>query len=96
MTALFKILVIVFAIVLGAAFSFYNLQNVTIDLLWARLDAPLVVLLVVAFVLGFVVAVAVLTWNLTRMRGRLSQSRRELKDARAEIKNLRSLPIHDA
>lgn len=96
MTALFKTLVIVFAIVLGAAFSFYNLQNVTIDLLWARLDAPLVVLLVVAFVLGFVVAVAVLTWNLTRMRGRLSQSRRELKDARAEIKNLRSLPIHDA
>lgn len=96
MAALLRNLVIVFAIVLGAVFSFYNLQGVSVDLLWARAEAPLVVLLVVAFVLGFGVALLVLLWQLTRVRGRLAQSRRELKDAQAEIKNLRSMPIHDA
>src|SRR5699024_649337 len=96
MAALLRNLVIVFALVLGAVFSFYNFHNVTVDLLWARVDAPLVVLLVAAFLLGFVVALLVLTWQLTRVRGRLAHSRRELKDARTEIKNLRSMPIHDA
>lgn len=96
MVALLRNLVVVFALVIGAVFSFYNLRNVSIDLLWARVDAPLVVLLVLAFVLGFVVALLILAWKLTRARGRLAQSRRELKDAQAEIKNLRSMPIHDA
>lgn len=96
MAALFRNLVIVFALILGIAFSFYNLQRVTIDLLWATMDVPLVVLLVSAFVLGFIVALLVLVWKLTRLRGRLSKSRRDLKDAQAEIRNLRSMPIHDA
>lgn len=96
MAALLRNLVIVLAILLGAAFSFYNLQSVTVDFLWARVDVPLVVVLVAAFVLGFVVALLVLTWKLTRLRGRLAQARRELKDARTEIRNLRSMPIHDA
>jgi len=96
MLALLKTFVVVFALVIGAVFSFYNLHDVSIDLLWLRLDAPLVVLLVATFVLGFVVALVLLAWQLTRVRGRLAQSRRELKDARAEIKNLRSMPIHDA
>lgn len=96
MIALIKTLVIVFAIILGAVFGFYNMQSVTVDLLWAQVDAPLVVLLVVAFALGFAIALIVLTWNLTRLRGRLSQARRELRDARTENKNLRSMPIHDA
>lgn len=96
MAALLRNLVLVFALILGVVFSFYNLQSVTIDLLWTSRDVPLVVLLVLAFIIGFAVAALVFMWKLTRMRGRLSQSRRELKDAQAEIKNLRSMPIHDA
>jgi len=34
--------------------------------------------------------------RIARLRGKLSSSRRRLKDAQAEISNLRSMPIHDA
>lgn len=96
MPALLRNLIIVLALVLGAAFSFYNLQAVHVDLLWTQASAPLVVLLVIAFVLGIVVAMIGLFYKLARLRGRLSRTRRKLKDAQAEVRNLRSMPIHDA
>lgn len=96
MPALLRNLIVVLALVLGAAFSFFNLQAVNVDLLWTTTSAPLVVLLVIAFVLGFVVALLGVFYKLARLRARLSSSRRKLKDAQAEIRNLRSMPIHDA
>lgn len=96
MLALVRNLVVVLALVLGAAFSFFNLQSVAVDLLWTTAQAPLVVLLVIAFLFGFVVAVLALLYKLTRLRSRLAKSRRQLKDAQTEIRNLRSMPIHDA
>ncbi|HLQ85587.1 MAG TPA: LapA family protein [Salinisphaeraceae bacterium] len=84
------------ALIVGAAFSVLNLQQITVDLLWTRADAPLIVLLLVAFVLGFIVALLTLLYKLTRLRARLAKSRRKLKDAQAEIRNLRSMPIQDA
>lgn len=94
--ALLRNLIIVLALVLGIAFSFFNTHAVTIDLLWTTADAPLVVLLVIAFALGFVIALLGLLYKITRLRSRLSKSHRKLKDAEAEIRNLRSMPIHDA
>lgn len=94
--ALLRNIIIALAIVLGIAFSFFNMQDVSVDLLWTTTHAPLVVLLAIAFLLGFVIAVLVLLYRIAQLRSRLSRSRRELKDARAEISNLRSMPIHDA
>lgn len=96
MLALLRNLVVVLALVLGVAFSFFNLQNVAVDLLWTTTQAPLVVLLVVAFLLGFAIALLALIYKLSRLRSRLSKARRKLKDAQTEIRNLRSMPIHDA
>lgn len=95
MPALIRNIIIVLALVLGVAFSFFNLQDVSVDLLWTTARAPLVVLLVIAFVLGFVIALLGLVYKLARLRARLSKSRRQLKQAEAEINNLRSMPIHD-
>jgi len=96
MIALIRNLIVVLALVLGAIFAFVNLQHVHVDLLWTVTEAPLVVLLVAAFLLGFIVALTVVLYNLMRLRSRLSATRRELDDARTEIKHLRSMPIHDA
>lgn len=96
MPSLLRNLIVVLALVLGVAFSFFNLQDVTVDLLWTTTRAPLVVLLVIAFVLGFVIALLGVVLQLTRLRARLTKSRRQLKEAQAEISNLRSMPIHDA
>jgi len=96
MLRLIRNLVVVVALVLGVAFGFFNYDLVSIDLLWTTTEAPLVVLLAVAFVLGLLIAFLVCVTRIARLRGKLSSSRRRLKDAQAEISNLRSMPIHDA
>lgn len=96
MLRLIRNLVVILALVLGVAFGFFNYDLATVDLLWTTTEAPLVVLLAVAFVLGFVIALVICMARIARLRGQLSSSRRRLKDAQAEISNLRSMPIHDA
>ena len=96
MLRLIRNLIVVLGLVLGVAFGFFNYDLVSIDLLWSTTEAPLVILLVIAFVLGLVIAALVCTARIARLRGQLSSSRRRLKDAQAEISNLRSMPIHDA
>lgn len=96
MLRLIRNLIVIFALVLGVAFGFFNYDLATIDLLWTTTQAPLVVLLAVAFVLGLVVAFVVCMARIAKLRAQLSTSRRRLKDAQAEISNLRSMPIHDA
>lgn len=96
MLRLIRNLIVVVALVLGVAFGFFNYDLVSIDLLWTTTEAPLVVLLAVAFVLGLLIAALVCVAKIARLRGQLSSARRRLKDAQAEISNLRSMPIHDA
>ncbi|ROO28301.1 membrane protein [Salinisphaera orenii MK-B5] len=96
MLRLIRNLVVIVALVLGVAFGFFNYDLVSVDLLWTTTEAPLVVLLAVAFVIGFLITLLVCGVRIARLRSQLSSAQRKLKDARSEISNLRSLPIHDA
>lgn len=96
MLRLIRNLVIVLALVVGIAFGFFNFNPVTVDLLWVDSRVPLVIILVVAFVLGFGLALLLLLTRLIGVRRSLRRSQRQLKDAQGEIRNLRSMPIHDA
>jgi len=96
MLSLIRNLIIVVALILGAVFGYLNYASTSVNLLWGSVDAPLVVWLALAFVAGLVIAFVVLGLKIIKLRGKLSGSRRKLKDAEAEISNLRSMPIHDA
>lgn len=96
MLRLIRNLIIVLALVVGIAFGFFNFSPVTVDLLWVDSRVPLIVVLVVAFVLGFGLALLLLLLRLVGLRSNLRRSQRQLKDAQGEIRNLRSMPIHDA
>lgn len=96
MLRLIRNLIVILGLVLGVAFGFFNYNMATIDLLVTTTQAPLVVLLGIAFVLGVVVTILLCMGKIAQLRGQLSGSRRRLKDAQAEISNLRSMPIHDA
>lgn len=89
-------LLIVFAIVLGITFGFFNYEQVTVNLLWSDAQVPLVIVLVAAFLLGFGLALLFLVARLLGLRTNLSKTKKQLKDAQGEIRNLRSMPIHDA
>lgn len=96
MLRLLRNLVLLFALALGVTFGFFNFQLVTVDLLLNEVRVPLVVVLVLDFVLGFGLALLLLLARTLKLRTDLARERRHLKDAQAEIRNLRSMPIHDA
>lgn len=96
MLSLIRNLIIVVALILGAVFGYLNYASTSVNLLWGTIDAPLVVLLALAFVAGLLIAFVVLGLKIIKLRSKLSSSRRKLRDAEAEISNLRSMPIHDA
>lgn len=96
MIRLLRNLVLLFALALGITFGFFNFQLVTVDLLLSEARVPLVVVLILDFVLGFSLALMLLLARTLKLRADLARERRQLKDAQAEIRNLRSMPIHDA
>ncbi|MGB7758095.1 MAG: lipopolysaccharide assembly protein LapA domain-containing protein [Salinisphaera sp.] len=96
MLRLIRNLIVILAVFIGLAFGFFNYGSTPVDLLWTKTEAPLAVLLGLAFLLGLIIALVVCGVRLARLRSRLSRTRRQLKDAEAEISNLRSMPIHDA
>lgn len=96
MLRLLRNLVLLFALALGITFGFFNFQLVTVDLLASEVRVPLVVVLILDFVLGFGLALMLLLARTLKLRADLARERRQLKDAQAEIRNLRSMPIHDA
>lgn len=89
-------LLFIAALALGIAFGYVNFQQVTVDFLWSDARVPLVVILVVSFVVGFALALLLLIARMVGLQTNLGKTRRQLKDAQAEIRNLRSMPIHDA
>lgn len=93
---LIRNLIVILAIFIGLAFGFFNYNPIQVDLLWTTTQAPLAILLGLAFLLGLVIALIFCGIQLAKTRMRLSSTRRRLKDAEAEISNLRSMPIHDA
>ena len=96
MLSLLRILVVFVAVVIGLLFGYLNFQSAPIDLLFVRTQAPLVVLLATAFLLGLLIAALLIMHRLVRLRTRLSSARRKLKDAEAEIDSLRSARTDNA
>ncbi|MES1926915.1 LapA family protein [Salinisphaera sp. T31B1] len=96
MLRLIRNLIVILGLVVGIAFGFFNFQPVDIDLLFTSTEAPLVVILAIVFVVGLLLAGIVAMGKIARLKRRLSGAQRRLRDAEAEISNLRSMPIHDA
>lgn len=96
MLRLIRNLIVILAVFIGLAFGFFNYGATPVDLLWTKTEAPLSVLLGLSFLLGLIIAFVLCGLRMAKLRARLSSTRRQLKDAEAEISNLRSMPIHDA
>jgi uncharacterized integral membrane protein len=96
MLRLLRNLLIAVALVLGLVFGYANFQAVTVNYLWDKMDVPLVVVLLLTFIVGFVLSMLMFLARLAALRGRLGRTRRQLEDAQGEIRNLRNMPIHDA
>lgn len=81
---------------LGLSFAYKNAQvvelNYYFDLHWA---APLSLMLLTVFTLGFLFGVLASLRRVIRMQRQLAQARKEIRQIEQEVINLRSLPIKD-
>ena len=86
-------LLVVGAICFGAAFSYYNVAPVTFHYLAGSIEAPLIWLLIGAFLAG---AVAMWLLDLARLFGLSREAKRQQRQItrlEAELKSLRALPL---
>ncbi len=80
----------------GAALSYYNWQDVSLNYLVGVVEVPLIAVMFGFLVFGVLLGLLVGGARIIALRAELAAQRRRLKNAEAELKNLRSLPLRDA
>lgn len=93
MLRLIRALIVILAVVIGLAFGFFNFSPTQVDLLWTTTQAPLSIMLALAFLLGIVLTFLVCGWRLARLHRNLSKARRKLKNTEKELSNWRRTPV---
>jgi len=80
---------------IAALFATRNTATVAVDVLFSRVEAPVVIWLLVAAVFGVVLTLLCMLPGWWRSRLRQRQLRRDLADAKAECDRLRRAPLED-
>lgn len=92
--ALFIIFFLLLAIV-SSVFTRLNLESVTLNYYFGKLELPLALLLMLVLVFGSLLGL-LLTWSMYRKASsERKRLRRTLKLREQEIRNLRDIPIRD-
>ncbi|MEL7312486.1 MAG: LapA family protein [Pseudomonadota bacterium] len=82
--------------VIAAVFASANTETIQVDLLYAVYELPQSLVIMGAMVVGVVVGVLCASLVLVRIFNERRRLRKALRVAEAEVKSLRSLPLHDA
>ena len=91
------IVALLLAVLLAAVFAYNNPEQIAIDVGIVRIEGvPVPVAFVICLAIGWVFGLISAGVALLRMSRERRRLRRELKLAEAEVKSLRSLPLHDA
>ena len=93
MIKVIKFILLVFFLIIGAAFAIINDQPVELDLYFLVTSLPLSLILLLATGFGIVLGAIVSTFYFMRLRRENAVLRRQSRLVEQEVKNLRSLPI---
>lgn len=85
------VLLIVFA--LGASLGFFNAEPITFNYLFGSVEVRVAVLVIVTFILGALLALALCGLRILSLHREMRRVRKQLRDAETELKNLRNLPL---
>jgi uncharacterized membrane protein YciS (DUF1049 family) len=95
MVKLFYGILIMATLVVAIIFSTLNYSAVPFHYLIAETRLPLSVLLVAAFLGGFIAGLLLDAWVVYRQKGRIRKLQHQLAGCESEISNLRKLPLKD-
>jgi putative membrane protein len=88
-----KFILLVFFLIIGAAFAIINDQPVELDLYFLVTSLPLSLILLLATGVGIVLGAIVSTFYFMRLRRENAVLRRQSRLVEQEVKNLRTLPL---
>lgn len=92
----FYTILALFVLVFGVGFVTKNAQLVHLKYYFGLdWEAPLSVMLLASLTIGVLLGLVASVGMVLRMRNRLAQARRDIRETEQEVKNLRSLPIKD-
>lgn len=92
MLKLFKLVLVVLFLVIGAAFAIINDRPVDLDLYFLVTQLPLSLILILAAGLGIGLGAIVSSFYFMRLRKQNADLRRHARVAQQEVANLRKLP----
>lgn len=90
------ILLLVVIFCLAAALGYFNLTQVQFDYLLGTAQLHLVVLVLIAFAFGVIIAVLLSAYRMLRQRGEIRRLKRRLRTTEAELHKLQVVPGESA
>ena len=93
MTRLVSLIIVLAILVIGIAIGYFNAQPVEIHYLFGKTQFPLIAILIAAFSLGVLLAVALVSARLLGLRVEMGRLRKQLREAEGELRTLRNLPV---
>ena len=95
MYRVFVISVLVFVLCLGAAIGYSNAQPVHLDYLLGSREIPLIGVIVADFILAVGLTLLICGGRILGMKAETRRLKKQLRDAEAELKTLRDIPLKD-
>lgn len=94
---LFKLVVLIFCILLAVVFTLYNSEEpVKVDLYYAQIHWPLTYIMLVAIFIGFLLGLLATAVLLVKTRTENRKLRRAVRIHEKDLKALRNAPSKDA
>lgn len=93
MSRIVTLVVLLVILALGASIGYFNAQPVIFNYLFGTAEFPLIAVLIAAFSIGIVLAIAAVAARLLTMRMELGRLRKQLREAEGELRTLRNLPV---
>lgn len=93
MARVLLLLLLIVVLVLGATIGYFNAQSIEFDYLLGVWQVPLVGLLIAAFAVGVVLALAAAAARIVGLRIELRRLRQRIREHEIELRNLRELPL---
>ena len=95
MTRIIGYVVLLFVLLLVLFFTLLNADVIRIDYHFGTIEQPLSLVLLVTLLVGAMLGVAASLGIIVRHRRELSRLKKQIKNTKTEVSNLRNIPIKD-
>lgn len=95
MYRVFIISVLVVVLCFGASVGYFNAQPIHFDYLAGQVELPLIGLVLIDFFLAVLLTLLVCSGRILGLKAETRRLKKQLRDAEAELKNLRDIPLKD-